>query len=112
MVHGMSGVIFLFNIQQAVFVGVLQTHCIWKLDYDIVYIARRFFASLSPRRPGIRPGSVHVRFVFDKVALGKGFVRGLRFSPVSITPPTIHSNLNFNTLLPEGQAGEAWEPSD
>jgi hypothetical protein len=32
---------------------------------------RRLVAGLSPRRPGFDPGSVHVRFVVDKVALGQ-----------------------------------------
>jgi hypothetical protein len=32
---------------------------------------------LSPRRPG----SIHVGFVVDKVALGQVFLRALRFSP-------------------------------
>jgi len=48
---------------------------------------RRLVAGLSPRRPGFAPGSVHVGFVVDKVALGQVFLRVLRFSPVSIIPP-------------------------
>jgi hypothetical protein len=38
---------------------------------------RRLAAGLPPRRPG----SVHVGFVVDKVALGQGFPQVLRFSP-------------------------------
>ena len=34
---------------------------------------RRLVAGLSPRRPGFDPGSVRVRFVVDKVALGEDF---------------------------------------
>jgi hypothetical protein len=45
---------------------------------------RRLVVGLSPRRPG----SLHVRFVVDKVALVQVFSRGLRF-PVSITPPSL-----------------------
>jgi hypothetical protein len=41
---------------------------------------RRLVAGLSPRRPGFDPGSVHVGFVVDKVALGQVFPRVLRFS--------------------------------
>jgi hypothetical protein len=45
---------------------------------------RRLVVGLSPRRPG----SLHVRFVVDRVALGQVFFpRGLRFL-VSITPPS------------------------
>jgi hypothetical protein len=47
---------------------------------------RRLVAGLSPRRPVFAPKSVHVGFVVDKVALGQGFLRVLRFSPVSIVP--------------------------
>jgi hypothetical protein len=34
---------------------------------------RRLAAGLPPRRPGFDPGSVHVGFVVDKVALGRVF---------------------------------------
>jgi hypothetical protein len=40
----------------------------------------RLVAGLSPRRPGFDPGSVHMGFVVDKVALGQVFPRVLRFS--------------------------------
>jgi hypothetical protein len=36
---------------------------------------RRLVAGLPLRRPGFDPGSVHVRFVVDKVALGQVFLR-------------------------------------
>jgi hypothetical protein len=42
-------------------------------------------ADLSPRRPNFAPGSVHVGFAVDKVALGQVFLRVLRFSPVNIS---------------------------
>jgi hypothetical protein len=34
---------------------------------------RRLVAGLWPRRLGFDPGSIHVGFVVDKVALGQGF---------------------------------------
>ena len=40
--------------------------------------------------PGFDPGSVHVGFVLDKVALGQVFPRVLRFSPVNFIPPVLH----------------------
>jgi hypothetical protein len=43
-----------------------------------------------PRRPGVDPGSVHVGFVLDKVALGQVFPWVLRFSPVNFIPPGLH----------------------
>jgi hypothetical protein len=51
---------------------------------------RRLVASLSPRRPGFDPRSVHVGFVVEKVALGQVFPRLLQFSPVSFIPPVLH----------------------
>jgi hypothetical protein len=36
------------------------------------------------------PGSVHVGFVVDKVALGQIFSPVLRFSPVNFIPPVLH----------------------
>jgi hypothetical protein len=40
---------------------------------------------LSPRRPGFAPGSIHVGFVVDKVALGQVFLQVLRVYPVNIS---------------------------
>jgi hypothetical protein len=51
---------------------------------------RRLVAGLSSRRPGFDPGSVHVGFMVDSVALGHVFPRVLRFSPVSFIPPVLH----------------------
>jgi hypothetical protein len=42
---------------------------------------RRLAAGLPPRRPGFNPGSVHVGFMVDKVALGQVFLRVLRVFP-------------------------------
>jgi hypothetical protein len=49
-----------------------------------VPLLRSLVAGLSPRRPGFVPGSIHAGFVMEKVALGQGFLRVLRFSPVNI----------------------------
>jgi hypothetical protein len=51
---------------------------------------RPLAAGLPPQRPGFDPRSVHVGFVVDKVALGQGFLRVLRFSPVNFIPPVLH----------------------
>jgi hypothetical protein len=50
---------------------------------------RQLVAGLSPWRPGIVLGSVHVGFVVDKVALGQVFSQVLWFSPVNIIPPLV-----------------------
>jgi hypothetical protein len=46
---------------------------------------RSLVAGLSQRRPG----SIHVGFVVDKVALGQVSLRVLRFSPLSIYHRTV-----------------------
>jgi hypothetical protein len=46
----------------------------------------------SPRRHKFGPGSVHMGFVVDKVALGQAFVRVLRFSPLGIIPSVLNSH--------------------
>ena len=57
--------------------------------YAVLWL-RRLVAGLSPRRPGFDPGSVHVGFVVNKVALGQGFLWVLRFLPVNFIPPLLH----------------------
>jgi hypothetical protein len=39
---------------------------------------------------GFDPGSVHVGFVVDKVALRQVSLRVLRFYPVNFIPPVLH----------------------
>ena len=71
---------------------------------------RRSVAYLSPLRPGFDPRPVSARVVVEKVALGQGFLRTLRFSLISIIPRMLHIHLHLHVALPEGQTGEAWEP--
>jgi hypothetical protein len=47
---------------------------------------RRLVTSLSPQRPRFTPGSFHVVFVVDKLALGQVV---LCFSPVNIIQPRL-----------------------
>jgi hypothetical protein len=42
----------------------------------------------------VRPWSIHVGFMVDKVALGQVFRRVLRFSPASIILPLLHIHLS------------------
>jgi hypothetical protein len=52
---------------------------------------RRLVVGPSPQRPGFDPGSVHVGFLVDTVALGQVFFpRVLRFSLVSFIPPVLY----------------------
>jgi hypothetical protein len=50
---------------------------------------KRLVAGLSPRRPG----SVHVGFVVDTVALGR-FSPSTSVSPANIIPPLLHIHLS------------------
>jgi hypothetical protein len=52
----------------------------------------RLVAGLSKRRPELPPGSVHIGFVVDKVALRQVCHRVIRFDPVNIIPPLLHIN--------------------
>jgi hypothetical protein len=62
----------------------------------VVPLLRSLVAGLSPWRPRFAPGSIHVGFVVDKVALGQVFLR-VRFSPVSIS---------FHRRSPNSSSGE------
>jgi hypothetical protein len=69
---------------------VVVVHFIVSVFTVAVPWLRRLVAGFSPRRSGFDPGSVHVEFVVDKVALGQVFLRVLRFSPVNFIPPVFH----------------------
>jgi len=49
--------------------------------------------------PGFNLGSIHLTFVLEKVALGKGFLRVLRFSPVSLTASMLYTVLRSSTCF-------------
>jgi hypothetical protein len=59
-----------------------------KIYFNIIISAvpwpRLLAACLPPRRPGFDPGSVHVGFVVDKVALGQVFSEHFSF-PLSVS---------------------------
>jgi hypothetical protein len=56
-------------------------------------MAQALVASLSPRRPRMKSRSIHVEFVWDKVALGY-------VSPVTVIPPMLHTaNSSINDFV-------------
>jgi hypothetical protein len=61
-----------------------ESHHITAKTVGAVPWLKSLVAGLSPRRTGFAPGSIHVGFVVDKVALGQVFLRVLRF-PLSIS---------------------------
>ena len=54
----------------------------------------RLVAGLSPQRAEVDPGSVLVIFVVGRVAQDQVFLRVLRFFPVSIIPPLLHTPIS------------------
>ena len=71
----------------------------------VPWLRRLVAAGLSQRRSGFDPGSVHVGFVVDKVALGQVFLRVLRFSPVNFIPPMLHYNGKAEETSPSSSQG-------
>jgi hypothetical protein len=55
---------------------------------------RRLVDGLSLRRPGFATVSVCVGFMVDDVALWQIFLLALRFSPVSIFQPVLHTHVS------------------
>ena len=72
---------------------------------------RRLVASLTLQMPGFDPGSVHVKFVVGKVALGQVFLLYLGF-PLSVLFHHFSVLLYIYVFLsPEERTGKPWEPS-
>jgi hypothetical protein len=51
------------------------------------------FTARYEQMSGFNLGSVHLTFVLEKVALGQGFLRVLRFSPVSLAASILYTVL-------------------
>jgi len=98
-------IIFLLNFLQLRPVGHApgarqQDVLVWKMDlryrweYNIKMLAlpwlRQLVASLSSRKPGFKPGQVHVDFLADWVAVGPVSLGVLPFSSVSCIPEMLH----------------------
>jgi len=61
---------------------------------EAVPLLRRPVAGLLLRRSGFDPGSVHVRFVVEKVAMRQVFLRVLPVRRVSINPLMLHAHFH------------------
>jgi hypothetical protein len=70
---------------------------------------RRLIVGLSRRRPGLDSSPDHVRFVVDKVALQKIFLRVLRVPLVRIIPPMPLAGLLVHVVLTERTNGRSLE---
>jgi hypothetical protein len=72
------------------------SHCFKAIHMNFVFRGsvpwlRRLVAGLSPPRPDFDPGSIHMRFVVDRVALERVFLVLLRFPAVFIISPMMHT---------------------
>jgi hypothetical protein len=88
----------LFRVNSSIFSSPQWDTCPSNINKAEPWL-RRLVAGLSPRRPGFDPGSVHVGFVVDKVALGQGFPRVVRFSSVNVIPPVLHDSEKRKKLI-------------
>ena len=68
-----------------------------RLQHWTVPWLRQLLAGLPTPRPGFDPGSVHVGFVVDKVALGQVFPASTSVFPYFI-PPVLHYTEKPNHL--------------
>jgi len=73
---------------------------------------RSFYTTVSPRRSVFDSRSIRVTLVAEKVTLRQCFIRDLRPSSLSISPPILHSHIHLNAtkVLSEGKNGRFWEP--
>jgi hypothetical protein len=65
-------------------------YCSVHIIKSVVSWLGQLVAGLPPRRAGFAPGSVHVGFVVDIVALGQVFPRVLQFFHATFIPPVFH----------------------
>jgi hypothetical protein len=70
---------------------------------------RRLAADPSPQSPGFMPGSVRVRFVVERVAVGQVFLRVLWLYPFSTILPGLSVfiyPLGMNNISVSGRSSE------
>lgn len=84
-ISGLSKAIFSFHIYICHFLLLLSL-LITPKNENIIYVLiaipwlRELVAAFSPRRHGLCPGSAHVSFVLNKMALGQLFLQIIWFS--------------------------------
>jgi hypothetical protein len=75
-------------------------------------LLRQLVSGLSSRIPVIDLRSFHVGFVVEKMTVGQVFLWVLRYYPVIIILPTLHTHLPSTHHLPEGQEDKESAPSN
>jgi len=84
----------------------IYKRCRLILTFKVVPRLCSSVTGLSPRSPGCDPIWVQVRLVLDK-AMGQIFLLALRFSPVSIITPMLHTRLHLLTTLIRRTSGRS-----
>jgi hypothetical protein len=94
--HKSSGEIlnFVYSIDVSCKYSYENYHCFHVNILEIIMIRammavpwlRRLVTGIPPRRPGFDPGSVHVGFVVDKLALGQVFPPSTSVFPCQFHP--------------------------
>jgi hypothetical protein len=74
-------------------------------EYIILLMLGRAMSQAVSRRPLTAPGSVHVGFVVDKVALGQVFPRVRRFFPVNFITPVLHYTVKWKMKCSSSSQG-------
>jgi hypothetical protein len=75
-------------------------------------MAKAVISGLSPRAAEFDTRIVNVVFVVDRVALGQVFLPVLRFFPVTIISPFLHTHLYLHVAVIRRTNGRSWEPSN
>ena len=82
--------------------------------FQVVPWLWRLVTGLSALSLWFDPGPVRVKFVVDKVTLGQISLHTFRYSPVSVTPPTLQTPLyiNINPLRTNGRSLRSFNRSN
>ena len=77
------------------------------LPHSILLLLHLSLLSVYLWRPGFDSKLIHVRYLVDKVALGRVFLWVLQSSPVNAIPPVLHTDSYISTLLfAQGEMGK------
>ena len=74
-------------------------------------ISKRLVTGLSPQKPAFDRRLSYVRFVVDKVALGRATPQVIPISPFITVPPALHCDLHLHVALTRTTKGGPRKPS-
>ena len=112
-----TGINSLDSINWLVFITEKKcVYCAVRTGYSYIIqvrfsLSRRWVTGLPPRKLGFDPRLDYVRFVVDKVTLGRVSLQVIVFSPFSTIPPTLRTYLHLYVALTRKTKGEPWKHS-